>query len=204
MAGDDMEIFGDFLKAIEIMKHPDIVFQEEAENKGYWPILRFYLGISIVVAILTPVVNWFHIPCDIVHAGTNAQMGAYVQAPALEASTGVSRYFWVAILTYLGNALKFPILGALFHIFAMILGGQGTLEDSFKVAVYAAAPVLLLGWVPYFGLLSGLWTGYLYVVGFWKLHSVDLGKSIALVNILIGVQLVWALLFGWIGSSEGW
>lgn len=204
MAGESMEISNDLRKAVEVVKHPDRVFEEEKASPGYWPILRFFLTISIVLAVLTPIVNWFHIPCDIIHAGTNAQMGAYVQAPFLEASTGISRYFWVAVLTYFGNALKFPVLGGLFHLFAKILGGQGSLEDSFKVAVYAAAPVLLLGWVPYFGLLSGLWTGYLYVVGFWKLHDVELGKSIALVNILIGIQLVWAMLFGWIGSSEGW
>ena len=107
-------------------------------------------------------------------------------------------------LTYAGNVLKFPILGLLFHVFAKVLRGQGTLLDSFKVSVYSTAPVLLFGWVPFFGLVSGLWVGYLYVIALTKLHSVQWGPAIALVNLLIGVQLVWAFLFGWIGSPTPW
>ncbi|MGD9396420.1 MAG: YIP1 family protein [Candidatus Thorarchaeota archaeon] len=194
----------DFRKSFEFIIHPERAFERESSDMSYWPMLRFYLVLNILLAVLTPVVNWFHIPSDIVHAGTNAQMGAYVQAPLLEASTGISRYFWVAVLTYAGNLLKFPLLGVLFHGFSKIMHGTGTLNDSFKIAIYSTAPVLLMGWVPFFGLISGLWVGYLYVVGFWKLHNVSMGKAIALVNLLIGIQLVWAFVFGWIGSSVPW
>lgn len=199
-----MQIIEDFRKSFDFIVNPEQAFENEAEEKRYWPMLRFFLLLNIVLAVLTPIVNWLHIPSDIVHAGTNAQMGAYVQAPILESNTGISRYFWVAILTYFGNLLKFPLLGILFHGFALGMRGAGSLNDSFKVSIYSTAPVLLFGWVPYFGLISGLWVGYLYVVGFWKLHNISMGKAIALVNLLIGVQLVWAFTFGWIGSSDPW
>jgi len=199
-----VQIGEDFRKAFGFIAHPESAFESESNDTGYWPMLRFFIVLNILLAVLTPLVNWFHIPSDIVHAGTNAQMGAYVQAPLLEASTGISRYIWMAILTYLGNLLKFPLLGILFHGFSKVMRGTGTLNDSFKIAVYSTAPVLLLGWVPFFGLISGLWVGYLYVVGFWKLHDVSMGKAIALVNLLIGIQLVWAFVFGWIGSSVAW
>jgi len=131
-------------------------------------------------------------------------MGAYLQAPLLEASTGISRYFWVGILTYFGNVLKLPLLGLLFHIFAKGLRGTGTVLDSLKIGVFSASPVLLFGWIPYFGLISGLWVGYLYVVGFCKPHNTSLGATILLVNLLIGIQVASAFLFGWLGSSEPW
>ncbi len=75
---------------------------------------------------------------------------------------------------------------------------------SFKVSVYAVAPTLLFGWIPYFGLLSGLWAGYLYVVALNRLHGVAWGPAIALINLLIGVQLVWAFTYGWIGGAVPW
>ena len=199
-----MNLLQDFRKAWEIISNPETAFNNEKEISGYWPIIRFYLVLNIVLAIFTPIVNYFHIPCDIVHAGTNAQMGAFVMAPDLEAATGISRYFWVALITYVYNIAKLPLLGLMFHVFAIILKGDGVLLDSFKVGVYAAAPVLLLGWVPYFGLISGLWVGYLYVVAFKQLHNTSLGPTIALVNLMIGVQLVWAFVFGWLGSSTPW
>ncbi len=199
-----MQVTEDFRKSVRFIVDPESAFESQAGQVSYIPMLRFFLVLNIVLALMTPVVNWLHIPSDIVHAGTNAQMGAFVQAPLLESSTGISRYFWVAILTYSGNFLKFPLLGFIFHGFAKIMKGTGSLIDSFKVSIYSTAPVLLLGWVPFFGLISGLWVGYLYVVGFWKLHEISMGKAIALVNILIGVQLVWAFVFGWIGSSVPW
>ena len=199
-----MNLLQDFRKAWEIISNPETAFNNEKEISGYWPIIRFYLVLNIVLAIFTPIVNYFHIPCDIVHAGTNAQMGAFVMAPDLEAATGISRYFWVALITYVYNIAKLPLLGLMFHVFAIILKGDGVLLDSFKVGVYAAAPVLLLGWVPYFGLISGLWVGYLYVVAFKQLHNTSLGPTIALVNLMIGIQLVWAFVFGWLGSSTPW
>ena len=199
-----MQIKEDLRKSYDFIAHPEQAFEKEADKTSYWPMVRFFLVLNIFLAILTPFVNWFHIPSDIVHAGTNAQMGAYVQAPILESGTGISRYFWVALLTYFGNLLKFPLLGIIFHGFALVMRGSGTLNDSFKVSIYSTAPVLLFGWVPYFGLISGLWVGYLYVVGFWKLHKVSMGKAITLVNLLIGIQLVWAFTFGWIGSSIPW
>jgi len=199
-----MALRADFQKAWDVIVRPDALFDRERRVGGLWPPLRFYLLLNVVLAILTPVVNWFHIPCDIVHAGTNAQMGAYVLAPLLEGSTGISRYLWVGLLTYIGNVGKFPVLGLIFHGIAKLLRGDGTLTDSFKVGVYAASPVLLFGWVPFFGLISGLWVGYLYVAGLNRLHGTPPGPTIALINLLIGVQLVWAFLFGWIGSSMPW
>lgn len=192
----------EFKKALHFVTNPEDAFEQDTE--GYWPLLRWYLIVNVVLALLTPVVNYLHIPSDIVHAGTNAQMGAFVQAPILEAMTGISRYVWVAILTYVGNVAKFPLIGLIYHVIGKILGGTGTLLDSFKIGVYSCSPMLLFGWIPFFGLISGLWVGYLYVIGLVKLHEVPMGRAVAVVNFFIGIQLVWAFLFGWIGSSEPW
>ncbi len=199
-----MNIRDDFRKAWSLIERPLDAFENERGVEGYWPVFRFYFVLNIILAVMTPIVNWLHIPSDIVHAGTNAQMGAFVQAPELEAMTGISRYVWVSLLTYFGNVWKLPVLGAILHVFGRVLGGVGNFLNSLKVGVYAASPALLFGWIPYFGLISGLWVGYLYVVGLWKLHETRMGPTIALINVLIGVQIAWAFLFGWIGSSEPW
>jgi hypothetical protein len=199
-----MNLLQDFRKAWGLIHNPETTFNSEREIYGYWPIIRFYLLLNIILAVFTPIVNYFHIPCDIVHAGTNAQMGAFVMAPDLESMTGISRYIWVGVITYVYNVAKFPILGLMFHVFAKILHGKGSLLHSFKVGVYATSPVLLFGWIPYFGLISGLWVGYLYVISLKQLHNTPLGPTIALVNLMIGVQLVWAFVFGWLGSSTPW
>lgn len=199
-----MGIRADIRKSWDLVARPDVVFFREKAVVGYWPVARWFLLLSLILAVLTPVVNWFGIPSNIIHAGSNAQMDAYVWAPSLEVSTGISRYIWVCVLTYVGNLAKLPVVGLLFHAFAKILRGKGSKLDSFKVAVYSTSPMLLFGWIPFFGLLSGLWVGYLYILALNKLHDVSFGPAIALVNLLIGLQLVWAFLFGWFGSSIPW
>jgi hypothetical protein len=197
-------MFNELTKAWRFIIEPEEMFAQEHDIMGFWPIVRWYLVVNIVLAILTPIVICFGFPCDIIHSGSNAQMGAYVQAPQIEAVTGISRYFWVAFLTYFGNVLKLPIIAVIFHIFAKLLRGHGTILDSCKIGAYSSAPVLLFGWIPYFGLISGLWVGYLYVLAFRVLHNTSWGPTIALMNFMIGVQIVWALVVGWIGSSVPW
>ncbi|MDO8055438.1 MAG: YIP1 family protein [Candidatus Hermodarchaeota archaeon] len=199
-----MFLVSDFKKAWQIIAHPNRLFDEEKTVSGYWPVLRWFLLLNVILAILTPVVSWLGVPANIIHAGTNAQMGAYVYAPLLEATTGLSRYVWVGLLTYLLNVLKFPLIGVIYHVIAKLLRGSGSLLDSFKVGTFAVAPTLVFGWVPYFGLISGLWAGYLYVVALNRLHEVPFGPAIAVINFFIGIQVVWAFTFGWFGSTTPW
>ena len=208
---DDMDSVGiamflvtDFTKTWQIIAYPRQTFADEKKISGYWPILRWFLLLNMIPALLTPLVSWFGFPANIIHSGTNAQMGAYLYAPIFEAITGISRYFWVGLLTYLLNVLKFPLIGLIYHIIAKLLRGSGSLLDSFKVGIYAVAPTLVFGWIPYFGLISGLWAGYLYVVALNSLHEIPLGPAIAVINFFIGVQVVWAFTFGWFGSITPW
>ena len=187
----------DITKTWQILTHPDQFFDAERSRGGYWPIFRFFLLLNLLLACLTPLMIWLGFPANIVHAGTNAQMGSYLYAPFLEAVTGITRYLWIGLLTFLLNILKFPLIGLIYHLIAKILRGTGTLLDSFKVGIYAVAPTLLFGWIPYFALISGLWAGYLYVVALNQLHNTSLGPTIALINTFIGIQIVWAFTFGW-------
>lgn len=197
-------LVSDMQKAWNVMARPKQTFDQEKSIEGYWPVLRWFLVLNVILAILMPIVCWFGIPANIVHSGTNAQMGAYAYAPLLETLSGISRYIWVGILTYLLNVLKFPLIGLIYHVIAKILRGSGTLLDSFKVGTYAVAPTIVFGWIPYFGLISGLWAGYLYVLALARLHETPLGPTIAVINFLIGIQVVWAFTFGWFGSTIPW
>jgi hypothetical protein len=199
-----MFLVTDVKKAWNIIAQPRSTFETEKEVEGYLSPLRWFLVLNVVLAILTPLVSWLGFPANIIHSGTNAQMGAYIYAPLLETITGLSRYFWVGLLTYVLNVLKFPLIGLIYHVIAKLLRGSGTLLDSFKVGTYAVAPTLVFGWIPYFGLISGLWAGYLYVVALNRLHEIPFGPGIAVINFFIGIQVVWAFTFGWFGSITPW
>ncbi len=199
-----MFLISEIKKSWKIIINPEEFYDIERDKSSYIRILKYYSIILIIVSVLTPIMNYLGFPSNIIHAGTNAQMGAYQTAPLLEDITGISRYIWVGLLTYLGNLIKFPVIGFIFYLFNLILKGKGPLIHSFKIGIYSAAPVLLFGWVPYFALISGMWPGYLYVIGYHKLYNIKFGKTIALINFMIGIQIVYALVFGWLINPTPW
>lgn len=74
--------------AWHFITRPKQTFEEEKSVSGYWPVLRWFLLLNVILALFTPLVSWLGFPANIIHSGTNAQMGAYVYAPVFEATTG--------------------------------------------------------------------------------------------------------------------
>ncbi|KPJ56973.1 hypothetical protein AMJ49_02930 [Parcubacteria bacterium DG_74_2] len=69
--------------------------------------------------------------------------------------------------------------------------------QTLKVAVYSIMPSLIFGWIPYLGLLTGLWSFYLDAEGLKQLQEIPKEKAINVVTIsaIIPVILVVIVLF---------
>jgi hypothetical protein len=182
--------------ARKMMTHPYDFLMGEAASRGTWGVVRYYAVLSLILALLTPVANIAGFPSDVIHASTNAQMGAYKYAPQLEQITGLSRHLWTGILTVLLMMVKLPFFVAFFHVFALLLGGKGDLGASLRVVVYPGTPAMLLGWVPFSDFIFGLWVAFLYVPALRYLHDIGWGKAIAFVTFMVGLQILYVVLTG--------
>jgi len=69
------------------------------------------------------------------------------------------------------------------HLWVYLLGGRKDITETAKTVVYAATPSLLLGWVPVIGVLMGIWTLILAVIGIHELHEISITRA-ALVVLL--------------------
>ena len=187
---------GDLGTAMTVMARPYDFLMEEAASRGTREVVRYYTVLSLVLALLTPLANVAGFPSDVVHASTNAQMGAYKYAPLVEELTGVSCHFWTGVLTFLLMLVKLPFFMAFFHVFALLLGGKGGLGASLRLVVYAGTPAMLLGWVPYSDFIFGLWVGFLYVPALRYLHGVQWGRAVAFVTFMMGLQILYVVLTG--------
>lgn len=187
---DDLET------AMTVMARPYDFLMGEAASRSTREVVRYYAVLSLVLAIMTPLANIAGFPSDVIHASTNAQMGAYKYAPMVEGLTGVSRHVWTGVLTFLLMMMKLPFFVAFFHAFALLLGGKGGLEASLGLVVYAGTPAMLLGWVPYSDFIFGLWVGFLYVPALRYLHGVQWGRAVAFVTLLMGLQIMYVVLTG--------
>ena len=187
---------GDLETAKRMMVKPYDFLMEEASARSPREAVRYYVVLSLILATLTPLINVAGFPSDVIHASTNAQMGAYKYSPVLEERTGFSRHLWTGLLTFALMLVKLPVFVAFFHVFARLLGGKGGLVESLGVVVYPATPAMLLGWVPYSDFIFGLWAGFLYVPALRYLHGVPWGRAIAFVTFMVGLQILYVVLTG--------
>jgi hypothetical protein len=189
----------DLAMAKEIMTRPYAFFRESKSGADVVSVVRYYLVLSVLLAILTPVVNMAGFPSDVVHASTNAQMAAYKYAPVIEQYVGLSRHVWTGMLTVVFMGLKLPFFVLFYHVVAKLLGGTGSWLASLKLTVYPATPAMLFGWVPYSDFIFGLWVGFFLVPAFHYCHEIPWGKATAFVTVLMGLQILYVVL-----SGGGW
>lgn len=81
------------------------------------------------------------------------------------------------------------------HIWVKLVGGRGGFDQTLNTVAYASTPTLLFGWVPVFGVLAGLWSLALAVLGLRELHDITIGRAIAAVLLGAFVILVAGLIF---------
>jgi len=196
-------IFGRLMQHLEtaktIMIRPYTFFQKGSNKDGAGSVFQYYVVLSLLLAILTPIINILGFPSDVIHASTNAQMAAYKYAPMIEQLLGVSKHLWTGVLTMIFMTLNLPEFVLFYHVFAKLLGGKGDWLASLKLTVYPATPAMLLGWVPYSDFIFGLWVGFLIVPGLYYYHKISWGKSIAFTTFLLGLQILYVVL-----SGGGW
>jgi hypothetical protein len=78
------------------------------------------------------------------------------------------------------------VYAGILHVMLMLLGARPkTFETTFRTVCFAQAPMLLfvipLFLLPGCGLLVGLWSLVLYVIGFAEAHKIGYGTSLAAV-----------------------
>jgi hypothetical protein len=196
MGGVPGAIREDLVTAVRVMVRPYDFLLGEAPSRDTGEVVRFYAVLSLLLALMTPLANIAGFPSDVVHASTNAQMGAYKYAPLLEEATGLNRHVWTGLLTFALMMAKLPFFVAFFHASARLLGGNAGPGASLRLVVYPGTPAMLLGWVPYSDFIFGLWVGFLYVPGLRYLHDVGWGKAVAFVTLMMGLQILYVVLTG--------
>ncbi len=198
------KVVQDLYTAKSVFLDPYTFFQTARDRGEAVDVVRYYVVMSVILAILTPVANVLGFPSDVIHASTNAQMTAYKFAPVFEQYTGASRHLWTALLTIVFMVLKLPVFTAFYHVSARLLGGKGGWLQSLRMTVYAATPAMVFGWVPYSDFLFGLWAGLLAVPALYYLHGVPWGRATVYASFLLGFQILYVILTGggWLIEPE--
>jgi len=149
--------------------------------------LTFLLIVGAITALLTPFQIYLGFE-DIngLHAGGQAEFLA-MDLSALF-NLGV---VWRPILIEILYTCVLLISTGYLHVILKVVGGKGSIKDTFKMIAYGYAPGLLFGWVPYFATIAAIWAAAIqFIIGPMVFHKISWARAIIIFSILVGLGLI--------------
>jgi hypothetical protein len=99
---------------------------------------------------------------------------------------------FVVYLVFLTLLFGVFFVGFFLHLFVLLMDGKKGVRETIKTTMFAATPMLLLGWIPFLGILGGIWSFVLLILGFRDNNGLSLEKSV--IAAILPVVLWWILL----------
>jgi hypothetical protein len=125
-------------------------------------------------------------------------LGGVISAAVVNFSTFIiSLNVFFVYLVFLALFMGIFILGLKTHVFVLLMGGEKGVVQTVKTTMYASTPALLLGWIPFVGVIGGIWSLALLVIGLKENHEMEMGNAVLVVFIPI---MLWIILIG-LGSA---
>jgi hypothetical protein len=174
-----------------LLQRPDDFFTG-IQTEGFQQPFLFFLQISAILALCTPVVNFLGWPSTDRSAAYQAQIMAWqIMKEFLIPRLGNWAYILEPFLI-LGLALLILLFMTGFLHFAFRLcGGKGPVLNAWKSACYGVGPCVILGWVPYWSLFVAAWSLVLqFYYGPKILYKMKEGTALVILAFIVGVTLL--------------
>ncbi len=145
--------------------------------------IKFYAVIAAISAALNTLL--FALAFGTMFGQLGTMMGA---------SAGVAGAIVFFVILFIFGIIGAFISGAIFHIFVYLAGGRKGLTQTIKAVIYGSTPGLLIGWIPFIGMIGGLWSLVLEIIGIRQLHEMTTGRAVLAVVIMLVVLVVMTVL----------
>ncbi|MCZ7397082.1 MAG: YIP1 family protein [Candidatus Methanoperedens sp.] len=139
--------------------------------------IKYYAVIVAIYAVLSALL--FSLAFGSMFGKLGTMMGA-------GATGGIAMFMILFIFGIIGIFIS----SAIFHIFVYLVGGRKGLSQTIKAVIYGSTPGLLFGWIPIIGMIAGIWSLVLEVLGIRQLHEITTGKAILAVVIMLVILTV--------------
>lgn len=84
----------------------------------------------------------------------------------------------IALISVIIGGLIGILIGSLWmHIWVYIVGGRKGVGQTIKAMAYGNTPSLLLGWIPFLGIIFVIWTWVVQITGIRQLHEISTGRA---------------------------
>jgi hypothetical protein len=95
-----------------------------------------------------------------------------------------------AVMMIIG-ALVFLFIGAAWlHLWVYLFGGRKGYRETLKALAFGDTPALLLGWIPLVGMLAGIWSLVLFILGVRELQGISTNRALGAVILAVMIPLL--------------
>ncbi len=171
--------FGEKIKGFLIS--PVETFQK-VKDEDLGPVLKYYVILVVIFSILNAIIM------GTMSSAITSMMP--MKMPLMGAAGGglaaVTMFIGFLILLIVGLFIG----AAIIHIFVILLGGKKGYTQTTKALAYGMTPQLLLGWIPFIGIIAGIWALIVEILGIRELQEMSTGKAVLAVilpGIIIGI-----------------
>jgi hypothetical protein len=167
-------------------------FFRNVQNENWRPAFVFFVWITFIISLVTPVLNYFGMKSNDVSSSYQAQILAYnLVKNSLIDLYGVYAYL---IETFLIFAFSIPILlflTLLLHLIYRLVGGKGPISYAWKATCYGIGPCLLGGFLPYISLFAGFYSFAMqFYLGPMSLYQAKEGRAIVVFVAFIALTFI--------------
>jgi len=175
-----------FVIAFKMLKAPWKTL-EEISSETLLHAFTFLIIIGAVTALLTPLqVSLGFEDVNGLHAGGQAEFLAKDISALYE--LGIE---WRPLLIEIFYIFILLLSTGYLHVIFKVVGGKGSLKDTFKMIAYGDAPGLLFGWIPYFATMSAVWAAVIQLlIGPVVLHKISWAKASIIFSLLLGLGII--------------
>lgn len=180
-----------FKNLFKMLWKPDEFF-EGVRGEGWLQPFVFFLQVSAIIALFTPIVNYLGWPSTDHSAAYQAQIMAWqITEKQLLPTLGGWAYL-VEFFLILGLSLSVVLfMTGFLHLIFRLFGGKGPILNAWKAACYGAGPCVLLGWIPYWSLFVAVWSLLLqFYYGPKILYRMKEGMALIILACIIGATLL--------------
>jgi len=167
-------------------------FFDRVRTESWKPAFIFFLCVTLIISIITPIVNFFGIESTDLSSSYQAQIVAYnfLKNDLLE-TYGVLAYVLEAILIFSLAIMILLFLTVFLHLVYKAIGGQGSVLNAWKAACYGVGPCLLGGFLPYISLFAGFYSFAMqFYIGPRELYKAKESRAIAVFVALITLTFI--------------
>jgi len=171
----------------------------KVKEEGWGGSIGFFAKWLIIFAILMAVIF------GALFAVLWGFFGAFIPVDVSVIFGGVMAIMVIGMLIgVLVGGLIGILIGSLWmHIWVYLCGGRKGIGQTIKAMAYGSTPSLLLGWIPFIGIIFAIWTLVVQIIGIRQLHELSTGRAALayIIGAIIIPAIIWAIAFAAIMSA---